>query len=84
MYRIIPDAAVSEQVAALPDDALAAYADLLGVLARTPWDGSPLHEDNVDGEVRRWGFGPSMAGQVIYIVIERTREVHIVLVQWFG
>lgn len=36
MYRIIPDAAVSEQVAALPDEALAAYADVLGALEVTP------------------------------------------------
>ncbi|MGH3720843.1 MAG: hypothetical protein ACRDRI_18745 [Pseudonocardiaceae bacterium] len=42
MYRIIPDAAVSDRVA---DEALAAYADVLGALAVTPWNGPPQHED---------------------------------------
>lgn len=84
MYRIIPDATVLEQVAALPDDALAAYAEVLDVLALTPWNGPPLHEDNPEGEVRRWIFGPNMAGQVIYVIIEHQQEVHLVLVQWLG
>jgi hypothetical protein len=41
VYRIVPDETVYEQVAALPSAALAAYAELLEVLALTPWNGKP-------------------------------------------
>jgi hypothetical protein len=34
VYRIVPDEAVIEQLAALPPEALAAYADLVDVLER--------------------------------------------------
>ncbi|HZE02831.1 MAG TPA: hypothetical protein VE155_13810 [Pseudonocardiaceae bacterium] len=65
MYRIIPDEAVFEQVAALPAEALTAYADLLEVLTLTPWNGEPQHEDNPDAAVRRWHFGPNHSGQIV-------------------
>ncbi|QUG99379.1 hypothetical protein HUO13_01215 [Saccharopolyspora erythraea] len=82
MYRLVPDSAVVEQVAALPNDALAAYADVLEVLQLTPWNGKPLHEANQDGAVRRWNFGPAQAGQVVYLVLDEPPEVHLLLVQW--
>lgn len=84
MYRIVPDAAVSEQVAALPDVALDAFADVLTVVRLTPWSGAPLHEDNPGGAVRYWTFGPSGGGQLIYLVLENQREVHLLLVQWLS
>jgi hypothetical protein len=34
--------------------------------------------------VRRWLFGPAGAGQVIYLILERDQEVHLLLVQWLG
>lgn len=37
MYRIIPDDAVTEQAAALPDEAVAAYLVVLDVLEVAPW-----------------------------------------------
>ena len=39
MYRLVPDAATLDQVAALPVDALLAYADVLAVLELKPWAG---------------------------------------------
>ena len=81
MYRLIPDAPTMEQVAALPDVALLAYADVLSVLEVTPWAGRPQHEANQDGPVRRWTFGPDAAGQVIYLIVEDRLEVHLLLVQ---
>lgn len=80
MYRIIPDAAVSEQVAALPDDALATYATVLGALEVAPWNGPPQHSDNPDSAVRRRPFGPGLAGQAVYLIVEEQREVH----QWLS
>lgn len=81
-YRIVPDQAVFEQIAALPTEALAAYAEVLDLLALTPWNGEPQHEDNPDAQVRRWPFGPDRVGQVVYLIVEDRNEVHLLLVQW--
>ncbi|MGH3865324.1 MAG: hypothetical protein ACRDQ4_04140 [Pseudonocardiaceae bacterium] len=84
MYRIVPDDAVFDQVAALPAEALSAYAAVLEVLTLAPWNGEPQHEDNPKAEVRRWYFGPSQAGQIVYLIVEERREVHVLLVQWLS
>lgn len=84
MYRVIPDEATAEQVAALPDEALADYLEVLGALETAPWNGSPHNEANPDGAVRRWVFGPDAAGHVVYLVTEDPREVHLLVVQWLG
>lgn len=74
MYRLIPDAPTIEQVAALPEEALLFYAEVLSVLEVTPWAGRSLHEANPDGPVRRWTFGTGAAGQVIYLIYEDRLE----------
>lgn len=84
MYRIVPDPATIAQVAALPDEALDAYAELLEVLQLSPWNGQPQHEGNPDGAVRRWSFGSGHAGQVVYLIVEDRHEVHPLLVQWWA
>ena len=84
MYRIVPDEAVIEQLAALPAEALAAFANVIDVLELTPWNGEPQHEDNPDGAVRRWHFGPNRGGQLIYLIDEHEQVVHLLLVQWIG
>lgn len=44
MYRIIPDTAVSEQVAALPTEALASYAEVLDAPTSRAGSGAlPFH-----------------------------------------
>jgi len=83
VYRIVPDAAVSEQVAALSDDALASFAEVLDVLQLTPWNGQPQHPANPDAPVRRWVFGPGHAGQVVHLILEDQQEVHLLLVQYW-
>ncbi|WP_166354312.1 hypothetical protein [Phytoactinopolyspora limicola] len=84
MYRLIPDAAVLDQLAELPNEALAAYAEILDVLQLTPWNGRPQHDANPDGAVRWWPFGPDHAGQIIYLIHEEQQEVHLLLIQWLG
>lgn len=74
MYRIIPDLATAEQVAALSVDALLDYAQVVAVLGASPWAGSPQNDPHPDWAVRRWAFGPGMAVQVIYLVIEGQRR----------
>jgi hypothetical protein len=48
VYRVETDSNAMEQIAALPDDAPAAYAQVFGVLELVPWNGDPPHEDNPD------------------------------------
>lgn len=84
MYRLQVYPEAQQQIAALPDHALHAYAAVHEVLGTVPWNGPPLHQNNPDGAVRRWDFGASGAGQVIYLILEDQREVHIVVVQWLG
>jgi len=75
---------VFEQVAALPDDALDAYAQVLDVLEVAPWNGPPHHQTNPDGAVRRWLFGPGGAGHLVYLIEEDRQLVHLVQVLWLG
>lgn len=84
MYQIIADQDVLAQVDALPAAALDACAEIFTVLALTPWNGPAQHKDNPNGAVRRWSFGPGQAGQVVYLILEDQREVHVLVVQWFG
>jgi hypothetical protein len=84
VYRIVPDAAVFPQVAALPVESLDAYAELLAALEVAPWNGPSHHAANPDGAVRRWSFGPEEAGQVVYLILEDRRWVHLLVVQWLG
>jgi hypothetical protein len=84
VYRLVPDAATIDQVAALPLEALSAYVEVLAVLELKPWAGEPQHAAHPDGAVRRWIFGPGGAGLVVYLIAEPRREVHLLMVQWLG
>ncbi|MGH3867999.1 MAG: hypothetical protein ACRDQ4_18115 [Pseudonocardiaceae bacterium] len=84
MYRVITYPEATDQIAALPAEALDGYAEVLSTLELQPWSGRPQHEDNPEGEVRRWMFGLGYAGHVVYLVLEKQREVHVILVQWWG
>lgn len=80
----MPTPATIAQVAALPNEALDAYAEVLEVLRLVPWNPQPQHEGNPEGAVRRWMFGVSQAGQLVYLITEEQQEVHLLLVQWLG
>lgn len=83
MYRVDPShPAVVEQVDALPYGALSSYGEVLGVMELNPWAGDPWSRDNPDGNIRTLPFGPG--GLVVYLVLDREREVHILEVQWAG
>lgn len=68
----------------MPVEALSDYAEVLAVLELEPWSGRPQHEDNPDAAVRFWASGPDLAGQVVYLILEEQREVHLLLVQWLA
>jgi hypothetical protein len=84
VYRLVIYPEAQEQVAALPDEALEGYAEVLGVLELAPWSGESQHKGNPDAAVRRWVFGLDGAGQVVYLILESQCEVHVILVLWLG
>jgi len=84
VYRIRNHPEASGQIAALPDEALEAYAQVLGVLELVPWNGMPHNNDNPDGSMRQVVFGLSSQGYVIYLILEDQRLVDVLRVVWLG
>ena len=72
------------QVAALPNDALASYAQVLGVLELVPWNGDPYKKDNPEGNLRQLIFGSGGEGFVTYLILEDQRLVDVLKVLWAG
>ncbi|HEX3783424.1 MAG TPA: DUF6247 family protein [Pseudonocardiaceae bacterium] len=81
MYRIVPDAEVIDQIAALPAKALPLFAETIEVPRLVPKNGSLLHSANPDG-LREVFFGPG--GKLTYLVLEDQREVHLLRLVWAG
>jgi hypothetical protein len=84
LYRVQTYEEAFEQVAALPDHALALYAEAFGVLELAPWNGEPYHEAKPDGVVRQLVFGAEGRGFVIYLILEDQRRVDVLQVVWVG
>jgi hypothetical protein len=84
VYRVIPDDAVFEQVAALPFEALPSYAEALTVLEVAPANGRPYNADYPERPMREWVFGVHGEGTITYLMLDDMREVHVLLVQWAG
>jgi hypothetical protein len=82
VYRIVIYPEASDQIAELPPHLLRDYDQALDAAAAAPWDGAPHHKDNPSAEVRRWLFGPLGTGQLLYLVLEREREIHVLQVLW--
>ena len=82
MFRVVTYPEAAEQIAALPGHLLVGYARVLDAIAAAPWDGAPQNANNPDAQVRRWLFGPLGVGQVLYLVLDREREVHVLRVVW--
>lgn len=84
MYQLVRENSFFAEIAHLPAEALPGLQEALLAIQLAPWNGEPQHRDNSDGTVRRWIFGPGFAGQLIYLILEDRREVHLLLVQWLG
>ncbi|GAA5171389.1 hypothetical protein GCM10023321_69880 [Pseudonocardia eucalypti] len=84
MYRLVQDRAVLEQLEALPIEALSSYAEALAVLEVAPAGGRPYNQDKPDGPMYELVFGPAGEGAITYLLLEREREVHVLLIQWAG
>jgi hypothetical protein len=82
VYEVVVYPEAADQIAELPVAALADYARVLDAIEVAPWNGPPHNERNPGGAVRRWSFGPDAAGQVLYLVLDEQREVHVLRVLW--
>lgn len=84
VYRIIPDDVVDGQLDYLPRQALLGYVDVLAALEVAPDGGRPYNDTIPEGPTRQYVFGSNSEGVVTYLVLEREREVHLLLVEWIG
>jgi hypothetical protein len=84
LYRIRTDHQARDQIAALPDDALESYAQVLGVLELVPWHGHPHNDVNPKGAVRQLLFGARNQGIVIYLILDDQLYVDVLEVMWAG
>jgi hypothetical protein len=82
VYRTVTYPEAADQIAHLPSRLLLDLAAALDALAAEPWSGASHNPDNPAAEVRRWLFGPLGVGQVVYLVLERAKEVHLLRVMW--
>jgi hypothetical protein len=84
VYRIITDGAALDQIAALPASALHHCAEALLLLEIAPERGRPYNEDKPDAPMRELVFGTAGQGTITYLLLERERDVHVLVVQWVG
>ena len=68
MYRVIPDAAVLDQIAALPTRVLPQLAEAFGVLELVPQSGRPYNDDLPDGPMRELIFGANNEATITYLI----------------
>jgi hypothetical protein len=79
-YDAVPDAVA--QVDELPVPSLSAYAELIGFLELTPWEGAPYRDDKPDGNMRTMPFGKHAEGMAVYVILEEQLRVVVVSVTW--
>jgi hypothetical protein len=80
VYRITTDEISSDQVTALPKEALLIYAEILGVLELVPWQGDPMNDENPNGPLRTLAFG--QFGMITYLILDDQLRVDLVDVTW--
>jgi len=80
VYRIETYSDAIEQIATLPDDALADYAQVLGVLELVPWNGARCATTTPTAP-----FGPCRSagpGLVTYLILDDQRRVDVLNIVW--
>ncbi|WP_255621301.1 hypothetical protein [Pseudonocardia sp. DSM 110487] len=77
-YSLDVDPLAEQQIAALPQIALAALADALSALELVPWNGLPVNDSNPDGPVRQLPFGG--LGMITYLILDDQQRVDLLIV----
>jgi len=80
LYTVETDEQAQQQVAALPPEALPAYAEARALLEVSPWAGTPYHRRKPDGPLRTVALGN--AGMVTYLILDDQRRVDVLQVFW--
>lgn len=70
MYIVETNQQVDEQVAALPTEALARFAEVQALLEIAPWSGASLMPSNPAANMLSLPFGRHGEGLAIYLVLE--------------
>ena len=84
MYSVETEQDALKQVAALPADALASYAEIMALLEVAPWSGDAYNRERPDANMRAHGFGEQGEGLVIYLILEDQRRVIVLRAIWVG
>lgn len=84
MYQLTTHPEAKQQIAALPVEALPFYAEALGVLQLTPWNGRAYNAEHPERPMRELVFGRHGEGTVTYLILEDQQRVDVLLVQWLG
>ena len=84
MYRVTTDEQVQHQIDALPEEALAPFAELRTLLEISPWSADPINDHNPDGAVRIVVFGAERRGIATYLILEDQRRVDLLQIAWLG
>lgn len=83
MVYEVDEAAIADDVAALPADARAAFAELRTVLELVPWNGRPVARSNPAGQFRWLPLNTaSGSGFVQYVIMEHEYRVSLVGLIW--
>jgi hypothetical protein len=81
-YSLDVDPLAEQQIAALPQIALAALADALSALELVPWNGLPVNDSNPDALVRQLPFGG--LGMITYLILDDQQRVDLLIITWAG
>jgi hypothetical protein len=84
MYWVETEAAAVDEIAALPAEALPAYAELISLLEVAPWSGNPYNLQRPDTNMRTHTFSDGGHGLAIYLVLEDDRRAVVLRVLWIG
>lgn len=84
MYTLRSSDQVDDQIAHLPREALAAFAEIRALLEIAQRSGDSINQTDPNAPVRSWAFGPGGRGAIYYLVQERDRLVDLLDVLWAG
>lgn len=82
MYTVETDDDAAKQVAALPESALPAYAEVRSLLEIAPYSGEPYNQQHPDAGMRTITFGPHGQGVTYYLMLDHQRRVVILRALW--
>jgi len=84
VYVVRSSDEVGEQIAQLPHDGAARFAELRAALELDPWSGDPYIRTKPDSTMRTRTFAAASGdGFVVYMVLERDRVVDLLQIVWF-